>query len=256
VDSVNYGERPPIAEWRVPGANFHPKGMIHWGGDGVVSGHYVNNDFMLYHYYLTGDPRGPDFVKMWAEEFCRGVWVAEAERESTGPVSEIVYAYSHFRDPRWLKALNLFKDAMLSTPIAEHGIPWFNYMSWWRVHKYTADPRVAQLFAEQWADGAKPKRNGFGGGLTQALAFYLTGDRRILVEAGLGRATRGGRHVIPPVESHLWGEAAYLMEAFARIGASGEILLRSENRATWEAFWKADMEKWRKEGKKVYGKDP
>lgn len=256
VDSVNYAEDPPPIRYHLRGANYHPKGIVHWGGDGTVSGHYCNYDYMLYHYYLTGDPRGPELVRMWCDEFSRGVWVAEAERECTAPMAEITYAYKHFRDPRMLKALNLFKEAMLSAPPAGHQIPWFNALSWWRVYRQTGDRRVVDLLVENWNDGS-PRKNGIGRALEQWLVFSATGDRRVVAGATVPAANfLNRRFLCPPAEPYFWIDAPYAMSMFEQADATGDLMSLGRGSPLWEKFWKADLDKWRAENKLINGRKP
>lgn len=258
VDSVNYGDDPPVHPYHVRGANYHCKGIIHWGGDGQVSGHYVNYDYMLYQYYLTGDPRGPELARMWADEYARRVWVAEGDRECSGPMDEITYVYHHFRDPRLLKSLNLFKEAMLSAPLAKHHAHWYNYLSWWRVNKYANDPRVEALITALWNDGS-PEKKDFGGPMIPAMAFAFTGDRRILAGARVGiglSRIRTYRFLMPPGDAYFWGETPYLMTAFEQIDATGDVMVSGPGNALWERFWKTDLDKWRTENKLIYGRKP
>jgi len=260
VDAVNYGEDEPIAEFHQRGSTYHCKGILHWGGNGGVQGHMVSYDYMLLDYYLTGDPRGPDFVKMWAEEICRDVYVGEAERETAAPLSEAIAAYQHFRDPRLLKHIHWGKDAMLSSPIEQClALPDYNYLLWWRMHEFTADPRVKERIIEQWGDGSKRKRHELGHGLMTYLGYKFTGDRRVLYRASLPDKPGSlytPRYTVSHPVAYSLGSAPYLMSAMEDLGATGDAMLLRIDQTGWKTFWKDDVERWKKEGKKVWGADP
>ena len=261
VDAVNYGDDPPIAAYHQRGSTYHCKGILHWGGNGAIQAHMVNYDYLLLDYYLTGDPRGPDFVRMWAQEICRDVYVGEAERETAAPLSEAIAAYQHLRDPRLLKYITWGRDAMLSSPMEMNmSLPDYNYLLWWRMHKFTADPRVKERIVEQWGDGSKRKRHGLGHGLLTYLGYKFTGDKRVLYQAKLpdkpGSLHSRPRYTVSHPVAYTLGTAPYLMTAMDEIGATGDTMFLRIDATGWKTFWADDVERWREEGKKVWGRDP
>lgn len=253
IDAVNYGDDPPIAPYHQRAATYHPKGLLHWGGNGYVICHFACYDYMLYDYYLTGDPRGKDFVRMWADELNRDAWVGNPEREATAPLAEALFVYQHLRDPRMLKMLDHHRNGMLVCELQDHlALPYFNYMLWWRVNEYTADPRVRERMVAHWGDGATAKKHGLGHGLEQYMIYKFTGDRRLMAaEPIVDPKCFWPRYTIPVTMAYTWGGVPFIMTGMEEAGASGDVMLGG---AAWKTYWNAELEQWRKEGKKVWGK--
>jgi hypothetical protein len=253
IDAVNYGADPPIAPYHQRGATYHPKGLVHWGGNGFVLCHFACYDYMLYDYFLTGDPRGLDFVRMWAGEISRDAWVGDPEREATAPLSEALFVYQHLRDPRMLKMINNHRNGMLSCELRDHlALPYFNYMLWWRVEEYTADPRVRERMVAHWGDGGIAKPHGLGHGLEQYMIYKFTGDRRLMAAAPtLDAKLLWPRYTIPVTMAYTWGAVPFIMTGIAEAGASGDVMFGGP---AWKAFWGPELEQWRNDGKKLWGK--
>ncbi len=253
IDAVNYGDDPPIAPFHQRASTYHPKGLLHWGGNGFVICHFACYDYMLYDYFLTGDPRGLDFVRMWAGELNRDAWVGDPEREATAPLSEALFVYQTLRDPRMLKMLTHHRNGMLFCEITEHlALPFYNYMLWWRVNEYAADPRVRERLVAHWGDGNTAKRHGLGHGLEQYMIYKFTGDRRVMAAAPtLDAKLLWPRYTIPVIMAYTWGGVPFVMSGIEEAGASGDVLFGG---AAWKNYWNAELEQWRKDGKKIWGK--
>jgi hypothetical protein len=253
IDAVNYGDDPPIAPFHQRGATYHPKGLLHWGGNGFVICHFACYDYMLYDYFLTGDPRGRDFVRMWAGEINRDGWVGNPEREATAPLAEALFVYQHLRDPRMLKMIDHHRNGMLVCELQDHlALPYFNYMLWWRANEYTADPRVRERLVAHWGDGSAAKKHGLGHGLEQYMIYKFTGDRRLMAAAPLLDAKLlWPRYTIPVSMAYMWGAVPFIMTGMEEAGASGDVMFGG---AAWKAYWNPELDQWRKDGKKIWGK--
>ena len=261
VDAVNYGDDKPIAPFHQRGSTYHCKGVLHWGGNGSIQGHMVNYDFMLLNYYLTGDPRGPEFVDMWSKEIIRDCYLGEAERESGAVLSEAIDAYQHLRDPRMLRFIHWNLETQLNSPLEQYiAAPDFNYMLWWRMHEFTGDGRVEKILADLWGDGSKEKRLHFGYGLMTYVAFKVTGDKRILFDAEMpdkpAQLMDNPRYAIAHPVAYNLGTVPYLMTAMDEIGATGDVMLLGIDNTARKTFWKPYVDEWLKENKLIWGAKP
>lgn len=255
VDAVNYGEDRPVAPYHQRGSTYHCKGTLHWGGNGGVTAHFVTYDWMLLDYFLSGDPRGRDFVAMWAPETVRDCWVGEPERETCVPASELAYAYQHFRDARLLKPITHARDAAMQAPIEDFlAVPWMSQMFWYRMHAYCGDPRVRERMIAHWGDGTVKKRNNLGYGLEQYLFYRFTGDpRTLMLFSGVSPSFFRPRYTIEHPIAYELGTWPFLQSALAEVGATGDILMPNAGKS-WERFWSEEIARAKAAGKPIWGR--
>jgi len=167
-----------------------------------------------------------------------------------GTAEVAMAAYEATRDPRLLKVIHQFKEAVAVTPVRKFVLPHYTQMGWYRLVNYTRDPRLVERLKEQWDDGNSKHRYGLGSGITRLLLYRLTGDRRIAASLTHRRDRIRGVATHPPSFSHSLMNMPYVMSLLADVGAAGDVL---SDRGAWKRFWKVDVDGWQKEGKKLYG---
>lgn len=90
------------------GAMFHVKGFTHWGGDSSPAGHFVNFDFMLWDYYVTGNRRGLEVTREWMDGLKELDPPGYPGREGTQMIAELTELYKGTFDPQVLELLDRF----------------------------------------------------------------------------------------------------------------------------------------------------
>lgn len=154
-DTVGYAERPSRFKDHWPGAVYHCKGFVHWGGDAEVIGHPTSIDHDIWAFYLTGDRRSMDMADLWRETFLEYSLVGEMDREWTQTFGEALELYDATHDPRMLKPIwELAKGTIsLDVPLGA----WQSYHQFWgpRYYRMSRDPDYVELLKDFM--GANPK---------------------------------------------------------------------------------------------------
>ncbi|MHC4871514.1 MAG: DOMON domain-containing protein [Planctomycetota bacterium] len=249
ISTVNHAETPRVKGGQTPYGNYHVYCVFGWSGFQGISCHWQNHDYKSYDYFITGDRRGFDQAKGWAREMARTTWATESTRDAAVTLSEAIEVYRAVKDPRLLKTIHWFQEALVAVPIKNFILPHYSQMVWGRSHEYTRDIRVKDRLIEMWNDGVKVKGHSknLGSWHTMLTLYKITKDKRILALMSAGGYRIGDN---PPNISRHMMMAPYLMAGLAEIGASDGIVMSG---AVYAAWWKEYFEKWKKEGKAVWG---
>jgi hypothetical protein len=116
------------------GAMYHCKGYVHWGGDSSISGHLSNFDFALWGYYLTGNRRLLDGVRVWLDALVEMGGYPVIGRDGIQVTGELPEVLQWEWDPAVLDLLDRYAVMTFSTPLKDQG--WYNYTQlftryWW-----------------------------------------------------------------------------------------------------------------------------
>lgn len=251
VNTVNYSSLPRVDKNQTPFGSYHVYGMYGWAGMQGISCHYQNHDYKTWESFITGDPRGAAQAMGWAREMARSTWATESTRDAAVTLSEALEVYRNTRYAPLLKTVHWFKEAVVGVPIDQFILPHYSMMVWSRAHEYTRDPRVARRLVEQWDDGKQTKRNGLGSAHTLLTLYRITGDPRVLAMLSFGTPTGAMvPNMGPPRLTRTMMMYPYAMAGLAEVGATGDVLV---DRNAYRTFWKPYFEKWKAEGKKLFG---
>ena len=202
-------------EWplgKIAGALNDYKGITHWHAGGRLFDYNSMTDFMLTHYYLTGDRRGLDVALEWGEAIKKRFRTPRGSRSGAGVTAALIELYQATSDPEYKRIIDLHVAHMLdkvqnmdgskvySTHVTHYWphkkgqrIPvgafpeWENYAPWiQRYYDLTGDPRTgerivawANAYIEGFGDlcslwGAKDYVN------ILAYAYHVSRDERFL----------------------------------------------------------------------------
>ena len=117
VDVCHFS-RPEYEKLRWPqgkivGALNDYKGIVHWHAGGRWRDYNSMTDFMLYDYYLTGDARGLEVAKEWADGVVKKFEKPHGTRSGAGTCAALVEAYQATQDPKYLKIAKAYVDHFL-----------------------------------------------------------------------------------------------------------------------------------------------
>jgi len=155
VDAVGYAERPSRYKYHFPGAVYHCKGFVHWGGDAEVIGHPTSIDHCIWAYYLTGDRRSMDLADLWGQTMLEYSLVGELDREWLQPFGDALELYDATQDPRLLKPIWEMARGAVSVD-APHGA-WPTYHQLWgpRYYRMSRDPAYVEFLRDLMSENPK-----------------------------------------------------------------------------------------------------
>jgi hypothetical protein len=162
MDTVGYAQATPQFKYHWPGAVYHCKGLVHWGGDASVIGHPTSIDHAVWTWYMTGERRPMDLVSLWHQTALQYSLVGELDREWLQPMGEMLEVYDATRDPRLLKPIYDIADGAL--PLDQPVGAWPSYHQYWgpRYDRQARDPRYLAFLKDLMApDGRFGARRGF-----------------------------------------------------------------------------------------------
>lgn len=159
------------------GAMYHCKGYVHWGGDSSISGHLVNFDFALWGYYLTGNRRLLDGVRVWLDALIEMGGYPCIGRDGIQVTGELPEVLQWEWDPAVLDLLDRYAVMDFSTPLKDQG--WYNYTQlftryWWFTRSRKAVEECRALYE---AKGKKVDEDWL------ATLYFATGDKAYLEQA-------------------------------------------------------------------------
>jgi hypothetical protein len=156
------------------GAMYHCKGYVHWGGDSSISGHLSNFDFALWGYYLTGNRRLLDGVRVWLDALVEMGGYPVIGRDGIQVTGELPEVLQWEWDPAVLDLLDRYAVMTFSTPLKDQG--WYNYTQlftryWWFSRSRKAVQECKALYE---ALGKRVDED------WRATLYFATGDKACL----------------------------------------------------------------------------
>ncbi len=196
VDTINYADPKAPIKFHTPGAQYHCKGLTHWGAEATgmtrrdghagLSGHWVDPDAFLWCWYLDGNPRAREVYQLWADSFLsRGLPTRGTRREANTTLAVIMTWYQATWNPNLLPAIHAMGRSLRLDEPLEKQFPGPMWHPLWitRYYEQTRDPeyvpfilkyaRLSQL-GDTWTTALG------------ALAYDLSGDTSYLTQH-LGR---------------------------------------------------------------------
>ena len=197
---------------KIVGALNDYKGLVHWHSGNRLFDYNSMTDFMLYHYYLTGDRRGLEVALEWGESIKQRFRKPRGRRSGAGVTAGLIELYQATWDPEHKRIIDLYVSHMFDKVQNMDGagvysshvihywpekkgkkIPvgafpeWENYAPWiQRYYDMTGDKRTGERIVA-WADAY---RAGFGDlcslwGANEyvnimAYAYFVSGDTKYL----------------------------------------------------------------------------
>jgi len=178
------------------GAMYHCKGYVHWGGDSSISGHLVNFDFALWGYYLTGNRRLLDGVRVWLDALIDMGGYPCIGRDGIQMTGELPEVLQWEWSPAVLDLLDRYAAMNFSTPLKDQG--WYNYTQlftryWWFTRSRRAAEECRALYE---AKGERVDEDWL------ATLYFATGDKGYLKQALPGLTEQRGKFPRPsfPIE--------------------------------------------------------
>ena len=159
------------------GAMYHCKGYVHWGGDSALSGHLVNFDFGLWDYYLTGNRRPLDAIRVWLNGVIEMGGYPCIGRDGIQMTGELPEMLQWEWDPAVLDLLDRYAAMTFSTPLKDQG--WYNYTQlftryWWFSRSRQT---LKECVALHTAKGGRVDEDWL------ATLYFATGERKYLEQA-------------------------------------------------------------------------
>jgi hypothetical protein len=183
-------QRRPSVKYHTPGAFYHCKGLVPWGGrdyrmdamdiDAAHVGHWPDPSSLLLAWLLDANRWAKDGYDLWLKDL--KLPTTAAAREGNQTLVHIITAYEYQPNPRLLQSVHAMAKALISRPILKHrpGPIWDpTWLS--RYHELFPDDEAFNKYLLESADAVGLNCEGFWSLALCATAYDMTGDKKYLL---------------------------------------------------------------------------
>ena len=193
-------DRRPSVKYHFPGAFYHCKGLVPWGGrdyrmdamdiDAALVGHWPDPSSLLLAWLLDANRWAKDGYDLWYREL--KLPASGGAREGNQTMVHLITAYEYQHDPRFLNSIQTMAKGFSSEPILKHR-PGPLWDPTWLSRYHELFPRD-EAFNKYLLDSVEAVGLNCEGSWSLALcatAYDMTGDKKYLLRhAGTLQRTR------------------------------------------------------------------